>query len=65
MAHIVRHFFYIYNHTKYKVIIMNRTNRLILGAVVLGSTLLAGCASNAKIDQLSSDVQTLSAKVEQ
>ncbi|EAR6886665.1 major outer membrane lipoprotein, partial [Salmonella enterica subsp. enterica serovar Oranienburg] len=40
-------------------------NRLILGAVVLGSTLLAGCASNAKIDQLSSDVQTLSAKVEQ
>ncbi|EEB7442733.1 hypothetical protein GJL21_01690 [Salmonella enterica] len=36
---------------------MNRTNRLILGAVVLGSTLLAGCASNAKIDQLSSDVQ--------
>ncbi|EJI7821923.1 major outer membrane lipoprotein [Salmonella enterica subsp. enterica serovar Rubislaw] len=44
---------------------MNRTNRLILGTVVLGSTLLAGCASNAKIDQLSSDVQTLSAKVEQ
>ncbi|EAT7576482.1 murein lipoprotein, partial [Salmonella enterica] len=26
---------------------MNRTNKLILGAVVLGSTLLAGCASNA------------------
>ncbi|EBI8349128.1 major outer membrane lipoprotein, partial [Salmonella enterica] len=25
----------------------------------------AGCSSNAKIDQLSSDVQTLSAKVEQ
>ncbi|ENT3305483.1 hypothetical protein ACGG2P_000001, partial [Salmonella enterica] len=23
---------------------MNRTNRLILGAVVLGSTLLAGCS---------------------
>ncbi|ECA5247003.1 TPA: murein lipoprotein, partial [Salmonella enterica subsp. enterica serovar Welikade] len=23
---------------------MNRTNKLILGAVVLGSTLLAGCA---------------------
>ncbi|CCR83234.1 hypothetical protein SA53_1072 [Salmonella enterica subsp. enterica serovar Agona str. 53.F.08] len=44
---------------------MNRTNKLILGAVVLGSTLLAGCSSNAKIDQLSSDVQTLSAKVEQ
>ncbi len=65
MAHDVRHFFYIYNHTKYNVIIMNRTNKLILGAVVLGSTLLAGCASNAKIDQLSSDVQTLSAKVDQ
>ncbi|EBS1537067.1 murein lipoprotein, partial [Salmonella enterica] len=26
---------------------MNRTNKLILGAVVLGSTLLAGCSSNA------------------
>nr|WP_049810790.1 major outer membrane lipoprotein [Salmonella enterica] len=26
---------------------------------------MAGCSSNAKIDQLSSDVQTLSAKVEQ
>ncbi|WP_071591286.1 major outer membrane lipoprotein, partial [Salmonella enterica] len=38
---------------------------MILGAVVLSSTLLAGCSSNAKIDQLSSDVQTLSAKVEQ
>ncbi|WP_366544591.1 major outer membrane lipoprotein [Salmonella enterica] len=44
---------------------MTRTNQLILGAAVLGSTLLAGCSSNAKIDQLSSDVQTLSAKVEQ
>ena len=36
---------------------MNRT-KLVLGAVILGSTLLAGCSSNAKIDQLSSDVQT-------
>ncbi|CRJ76488.1 LPP leucine zipper domain-containing protein [Salmonella enterica] len=35
---------------------MNRT-KLVLGAVILGSTLLAGCSSNAKIDQLSSDVQ--------
>ncbi|EOA2971474.1 hypothetical protein ACIL1G_004620, partial [Salmonella enterica subsp. enterica] len=26
---------------------MTRTNKLILGAVVLGSTLLAGCSSNA------------------
>ncbi|EOE7400030.1 TPA: hypothetical protein ACIVBS_004577, partial [Salmonella enterica subsp. enterica serovar 1,4,5,12:b:-] len=26
---------------------MNRTNQLILGAIVLGSTLLAGCSSNA------------------
>ena len=39
---------------------MNRT-KLVLGAVILGSTLLAGCSSNAKIDQLSSDVQTLNA----
>lgn len=38
---------------------------LVLGAVILGSTLLAGCSSNAKIDQLSSDVQTLNAKVDQ
>ncbi len=65
MAHIVRHFFYPHNHTKYNDIIMTRTNKLILGAAVLGSTLLAGCSSNAKIDQLSSDVQTLSAKVDQ
>ncbi|EHC36531.1 hypothetical protein SeGA_2496, partial [Salmonella enterica subsp. enterica serovar Gaminara str. A4-567] len=27
---------------------MNRT-KLVLGAVILGSTLLAGCSSNAKI----------------
>ncbi len=31
MAHIVRHF-YLYNHNKYKVIVMTRTNKLILGA---------------------------------
>ena len=43
---------------------MNRT-KLVLGAVILGSTLLARCSSNAKIDQLSSDVQTLNAKVDQ
>ncbi|MBD3704609.1 major outer membrane lipoprotein [Klebsiella pneumoniae] len=43
---------------------MNRT-KLVLGAVIPGSTLLAGCSSNAKIDQLSSDVQTLNAKVDQ
>ena len=35
---------------------MNRT-KLVLGAVILASTMLAGCSSNAKIDQLSSDVQ--------
>lgn len=29
---------------------MNRT-KLVLGAVILGSTLLAGCSSNAKIDR--------------
>ncbi|OZI14007.1 murein lipoprotein [Sodalis-like symbiont of Philaenus spumarius] len=43
---------------------MNST-KLVLGAVILGSTLLAGCSSNAKIDQLSSDVQTLNTKVDQ
>ncbi len=31
----------------------------------LGSTLLAGCSSNAKIDQRLLDVQTLNAKVDQ
>ena len=36
-----------------------KATKLVLGAVILGSTLLAGCSSNAKIDQLSSDVQTL------
>lgn len=44
---------------------MNRT-KLVLGAVILGSALLAGCSgNNAKIDQLSTDVQTLNAKVDQ
>ncbi|CUX96703.1 major outer membrane lipoprotein [Candidatus Doolittlea endobia] len=43
---------------------MNRT-KLVVSAIILGSTLLAGCSSNAKIDQLSSDVQTLNAKVDQ
>lgn len=44
---------------------MKRT-KLVLGAVILGSALLAGCANNnAQIDKLSSDVQTLNAKVDQ
>lgn len=43
---------------------MNST-KLVLGAVILGSALLAGCSSNAKVDQLSTDVQTLSTKVDQ
>ena len=38
-----------------------KATKLVLGAVILGSTLLAGCSSNAKIDQLSS----LNAKVDQ
>lgn len=42
-----------------------KATKLVLGAVITGSTLLAGCSSNAKIDQLSSDVQTLNAKVDQ
>ena len=36
-----------------------KATKLVLGAVILG------CSSNAKIDQLSSDVQTLNAKVDQ
>lgn len=43
---------------------MNRT-KLVLGSVILGSTLLAGCSSNTKIEQLSTDVQTLNAKADQ
>ncbi|KEY58518.1 major outer membrane lipoprotein [Serratia sp. DD3] len=43
---------------------MNRT-KLVLGAVILASTMLAGCSSTAKLDQLSSDVQTLNSKVDQ
>lgn len=42
---------------------MNRT-KLVLGAVILGSTLLAGC-SNSKVDQLSADVSALNTKVDQ
>lgn len=43
---------------------MNRI-KLVLGSVILGSTLLAGCSSNTKIEQLSTDVQTLNVKVDQ
>ncbi|MGS3002070.1 murein lipoprotein, partial [Escherichia coli] len=28
-----------------------KANKLVLGAVILGSTLLAGCSSTDKIDQ--------------
>ncbi|UMX73556.1 major outer membrane lipoprotein [Klebsiella pneumoniae] len=38
---------------------------MVLGAVIPVLISLAGCSSNAKIDQLSSDVQTLNAKVDQ
>lgn len=40
-------------------------NSKLLGSVILSSIFLAGCSSNAKIDQLSSDVQTLNAKIDQ
>ncbi|WP_340608817.1 major outer membrane lipoprotein [Xenorhabdus bharatensis] len=44
---------------------MNRT-KIVLGAVILASTMLAGCTSTAKkVDQLSSQVQTLGSKVDQ
>lgn len=40
--------------------------KLVLGAVVFGSAMLAGCANdNTRLDQLSSDVQTLNARVDQ
>lgn len=42
---------------------MNRT-KLVLGAVILGSTLLAGCSSNAKVDQLSNDVNAMRSDVQ-
>ncbi|MGK2960025.1 MAG: major outer membrane lipoprotein [Candidatus Malihini olakiniferum] len=44
---------------------MNSTKLVLVGAVILSSTLLSGCSSNAKIEQLFSDVQTLNAKVDQ
>ncbi|CDL79118.1 major outer membrane lipoprotein [Xenorhabdus cabanillasii] len=43
---------------------MNRT-KVVLGAVILASTMLAGCTSTTKVDQLSSQVQTLGSKVDQ
>ncbi|UDG80070.1 major outer membrane lipoprotein [Candidatus Steffania adelgidicola] len=43
---------------------MNHT-KLVLAAGILIPTLLAGCSRNAKIDQLSSDVETLNAKADQ
>lgn len=41
--------------------------KIILGAVILASGLLAGCSSNnnAQLDQISSDVNRLNTKVEQ
>ena len=42
-----------------------KATKLVLGAVILGPTQLTKYSSNAKIDQLSSDVQTLNAKVDQ
>ncbi|MDR0219093.1 MAG: major outer membrane lipoprotein [Enterobacteriaceae bacterium] len=43
---------------------MNRT-KVVLGAVILASTMLAGCTSATKVDQLSSQIQTLGSKVDQ
>ncbi|MFB6421931.1 MAG: major outer membrane lipoprotein [Candidatus Malihini olakiniferum] len=44
---------------------MNCTKLVLMSMVILGSTLLSGCSSSSKFDQLSFDVQTLSAKVDQ
>ncbi|MFP1452097.1 major outer membrane lipoprotein [Escherichia coli] len=41
-----------------------KATKLVLWRAIL-VPLAAGCSSNAKIDQLSSDVQTLNAKVDQ
>lgn len=38
---------------------------ITLGAFALGALSLVGCSTNVKIDQLSSDVQILDAKVNQ
>ncbi len=45
---------------------MNRT-KIVLGAVILVSTMLAGCSSKSKTEKVSPDtqVQTLNAKVDQ
>ncbi|AOM40306.1 major outer membrane lipoprotein [Xenorhabdus hominickii] len=43
---------------------MNRT-KVLLGAVILASTMLAGCSSATKVEQLASQVQTLGSKVDQ
>lgn len=41
-----------------------KATKLVLGAVILGSTLLAGCSSNAKVDQLSNDVNAMRSDVQ-
>ena len=41
-----------------------KATKLVLGAVILGSTLLAGCSSNAKIDQLCNDVNAMRSDVQ-
>ncbi|MDU3883037.1 MAG: LPP leucine zipper domain-containing protein [Escherichia coli] len=43
-----------------------KATKLVLGAVILGSTLLAGCFQtlNAKVDQLSNDVNAMRSDVQ-
>ncbi|MDR5610944.1 MULTISPECIES: major outer membrane lipoprotein [unclassified Arsenophonus] len=43
---------------------MKRT-KVVLGSIVLASSLLAGCSNSSQINKLSSDVQTLNGKVDQ
>ncbi|MDE9427143.1 major outer membrane lipoprotein [Xenorhabdus bovienii] len=43
---------------------MNRT-KVVFGAVILASTLLAGCSSATKVEQLATQVNTLGSKVDQ
>ncbi|OTA15844.1 major outer membrane lipoprotein [Xenorhabdus vietnamensis] len=42
---------------------MNRT-KVVFGAVILASTLLAGCSNATKVEQLASQVHTLGSKVD-
>ncbi len=39
--------------------------KLLISMVIIGSTLLTGCSSKTKIEQLSTDIEALNTKVDQ